>query len=172
MGSSPSADVYYGYDLGDMTDHDTYDSLAPSWWEDSGDWEDELARRLGWEKVSFPDDYPEWDSLTSREDRIRIMDEYKASSVAYQAYAASRDRKVELLASIPVEIRWYGYREESCYAIRAKASVQRAFDWGSVPLKPLEVDPAWAGQIARFVELLELTVPEGGPAWHLNCSYG
>ena len=140
MGSSPSADVFFGYDLGDLTNHETWESLKPQWWQDqddsySVDWRDELARRLGW---------------------------------AGDSYEAKR----AVLASIPVELDSYGYSEEPSWALRVTASVQHVWDYGSKPLKPLEVDPERVAQLARFVELLELNVPEGGPGWHLNCSYG
>ncbi|MFE7744398.1 hypothetical protein [Nocardia sp. NPDC057455] len=166
-----------------MTDHDTWDSLWPEWWDGDEKWEDVLAQRLGWEEVPLSDDYPRhcesiWmldgaELRAALEARQKAIEDYESSSAAYQAYAASRDRKRELLAQIPVELDTYGWSEgDSVWALRVKPSVQHVDDWGSVPLKPLDVDPAWAGQIARFVELLELTVPEGGPGWHLNCSYG
>lgn len=139
MGSSPSADLYYGYDLGEMYDSD-YESTAPQWWQDAEeDWDEveaEMARRLGFEGGTWSERYA-------------------------------------FLKSYPVDLDTYGYSEgDQVWALRVKASVQTADDWGSIKLKPLVVAPEWDAQIARFIELLELNVPAGSPAWHLNCSYG
>lgn len=159
MGSSPSADVFYGYDLGDDWEARPVDYDAEDFdWDDvtesaSFDWEDELAAKLGWVEVPYPGSG------------------FERSSPEYEAWSASLAQKRGLLASVGAEIDSYSY-EGSAKCIRVTASVQHVSDWGSTPLKPLEVDPEWADQIARFVELLELKVPEGGPGWHLNCSYG
>ncbi len=188
MGSSPSADLYYGYDLGEMYDSD-YESTAPDWWQeaegnDEGfDWEDELARRLGWVEVPFPDDYPEEDRriwrLHAAEHEAAVnahreaMKEYERASDAYRQYRASRKKRADLLAEVPVKLDTYGYSEgDTVWALQLKASVQTADDWGSIKLKPVVAAPEWNDQLARFIELLEFNVPEGGPAWHLNCSYG
>ncbi|MFE3052327.1 hypothetical protein [Nocardia sp. NPDC059239] len=175
MGHSPSADLYWGYDLGDMTDHDTWESLAPRWWQESGDWKDELARRLGWEHAELPDDYParsDHQDLSFIDWRVFVT-EYEQNSEAYQVYAANRNHRAALLASVPVELDQYGYSEgDPTWAVRVKASVQRVSDWGSIQLAPLELAPEWSEHLARFIEVLELQVPDGGPAWHMNCSYG
>ncbi|WP_063023903.1 hypothetical protein [Nocardia niwae] len=181
MGMCPSADIFYGYDLGGMIDDD-WESTAPAWWQEaedadeSADWEDELATRLGWEKVPFPDDYPDtrnhWRRMPHEESK-RIREEYEKSSPQYQAWAASLDRKRDLLAQIPVELDTYGHVDgDTFWAVRVKASVQKLYGCDSAEVKPLTVDPEWASQLARFVELLELDVPAGGPAWHFTCSYG
>jgi hypothetical protein len=189
MGQSPSADVFFGYDLGDMEDHDTWESLKPAWWqeleenEEDADWEDELARRLGWVEAPFPDDFPKEDHSIWRlpsdqlqealEVQQRAVDEYEKTSPAYQAYSENRAERRALLARIPVKLDNYGCDGgDAAWALQVKASVQSVSDWESTPLKPLDVDPEWVGQVARFVELLELKVPAGGPGWHLNCSYG
>lgn len=166
MGSTLSADVYFGYDLGD--------EYEPDWWleqdeDDEFDWGDALAARLGWVAVPFPTDYPETNYALPYAERGRIEENYEKSSVAYQEYNASRERRRELLTGIQIEIDSFGYGYElSC--IRVKASVQTAY--GSTPLRPLVADPEWIDQLNWFVGLLELKVPEGGPGWHLNCSYG
>jgi len=123
MGMSPSADLYWGFDLGDLTDPETYDSLKPSW-----------------------------------------MD---------KAWSASRDELGTIVGRFGVELDTYGYGDEPSYCVRIKASVQRAYDWGSVELGPLTVDPQWREQITEFMRLLDLPVPPGKePGWHMNCSYG
>ncbi|WP_280389846.1 hypothetical protein [Nocardia wallacei] len=186
--SSPSADLYYGYDLGEMY-HSDYESTAPGWWqateEEGGeaDWEDELARRLGWVEEPFPDDYPREDPSIWRlnggdlraalDVQRQVQGEYERTSETYRLYSASRAQRAKLLASVPVELETYGYDEgDTVWALRHKESVQSVSDWGSIELKPLIVSPRWAEDIARFVELLELNVPDGPPAWHLNCSSG
>ncbi|KIA63023.1 hypothetical protein FG87_21915 [Nocardia vulneris] len=158
--------MYFGYDLGD--------EYEPDWWleqDEDGefDWEDAYAARLGWVSVPFPADYPETDYALPDDERQRIEADYEKSSAAYQEYEASRERRRELLADLTIEIDSFGYEYElNC--VRVKASVQTTY--GSTQLKPLVADPEWVDQLNRFVELLELKVPEGGPGWHLNCSYG
>lgn len=49
MGQSPSADLYWGFDLGDMTDPDTYDSLKPAWMSGGGEDEDD---EMGWQELN------------------------------------------------------------------------------------------------------------------------
>lgn len=189
MGMHPSADLYYGYDLGEMVDDD-WESTAPAWWqeaeenEDEADWEDELAKRLGWVYAPFPDDYPAEDRTLWRmpygperkqaeEAQRRVKDEYEKNSPAYQAWSKSLKEKQALLAEIPVELCTYGHCDGDTYwAVRVKASVQHVYGCDSSPVDSLEVDPGWVGQLARFVELLELNVPADGPGWHLNVSYG
>lgn len=172
MGMSPSADLYWGYDLGDLCDPETYDSLRPAWMEEDDDWEEELARRLGWTEVPFPANAPADDWRMPHEERERIRQEFRTTP-EYQAWSASRDRMHELAKSCGVELDTYGYHDEPAHCARIKASVQRASDWGSVELGPLAVDPAWRDQITLFMELLELPVSEGKePGWHMSCSYG
>lgn len=176
MGQSPSADLYFGHDLGD--------ELGDLEWMDAGeDWEDELARRLGWNKVDWPTDRPqrlprnhrltrEELDIEEAEYRARVA-EYERASPTWLAYAASRDEKKALLDTVPVELDWYGYLSgDSAYAIRVRASVQRAADWGSIPLKPMVEAPEWRTQLDEFVRLLGFDLGDKQPGWHLNCSYG
>lgn len=177
MGMSPSADLYWGFDLGDLCDPQTYDSLKPAWMDPDDDgegfeWDEELARRLGWVEVPFPQGAPEDDWRLHREERDRIRLEFRATP-EYQAWSASRDAMRELVNQQGVELDTYSNHEEPSYCVRIKASVQRADDWGSVALDPLVVADGWRDQIMRFMELLELPVPAGvEPGWHMNCSYG
>lgn len=177
MGMSPSADLYWGFDLGDLCDPGTYDSLKPAWMEPEDDdegaeWDEELARRLGWTEAPFPPRAPSDDWRLPPEGRDRIRQEFRATP-EYQAWSASRDELHNIIKQIGVELDTYGYHEEPSYSVRVKASVQRVDDWGSVALEPLVVADGWRDQIMRFMELLELPVPEGKePGWHMNCSYG
>ncbi|TDP29862.1 hypothetical protein [Nocardia ignorata] len=183
MGSAPSADVYFGYDLPEYEyDYDTDTTAEPQWMQDGEDWEDELARLLGWVEVPFPTDYPRDDDIAiwslPREAReavqatIRAREKaYEESSPEYQAYAASREQRAELLASIPVELDSQGY-DRDIHAVRIKASVQHVYGWSATRLNPLVEKPEWREQLTRFVEVLGLDVGDTEPGWHLNCSYG
>jgi hypothetical protein len=59
MSQSPSADLYYGYDLGEMYD-EHFESTAPQWWQDAEEsddylaWESALADRLGESADTYP----------------------------------------------------------------------------------------------------------------------
>jgi hypothetical protein len=172
MGSSPSADLYWGFDLGDMTDQKTWDSLKPAWMynEEEGDterdWKEELATRLGWEKVPAPEDWPYYTASTEEKEAFW-------QSPAYLAWWANRSEMHRLAEGHLAEIDTYGYHDEPRYCVRVSSSVQRVGDWGSIEVRPLEVDPDWREKLLQFMKLLELPVPEGEePGWHLNCSYG
>ncbi|MBF6358158.1 hypothetical protein IU449_27045 [Nocardia higoensis] len=184
-----SADLFYGYDLRGMED-DEWESTAPQWWQDledageSVEWEDEFARRLGWQEVPFPEDYPREDRAmwrlptfeqrqAAQEAHRRAMDEYRATSPIYRAYAASMGEKDRLLSAIPVELATYGHCDgDTGWSIRVKASVQHVYGCDSIPVKSMTVQPEWRDQLQRFIDLLELHVPDGGPGWHLAVSWG
>jgi hypothetical protein len=170
MGSSPSADLYWGFDLGDMTDQKTWDSLQPAWMHDEEegerDWKEELATRLGWEKVPAPEGWPHYTASTEEKEAFR-------QSSAYLAWSANRNEMHRLAEGYLVEIDTYGYYDEPRYCVRVSPSVQRVGDWGSIEVRPLEVGPDWREKLLQFMKVLELPVPEGEePGWHLNCSYG
>lgn len=181
MGQSPSADVYWGYDLGDLTDRDTWDSLKPAWMESSDrEWEEELAARLGWQEVPFPEDIcPERPSYSmARAQFLEAERRYKEAEVAFQktseykAWSASCHEMRRLVDNYPAELKTYGYIDEPSYCARVKASVQSADDYGSIELAPLVVDEDWERSLREFIDLMELPAPKDAPCWHLNCSYG
>jgi hypothetical protein len=181
MGQSPSADVYWGYDLGDLTDYDTWDSLKPAWMEGSDrEWEEELAARLGWQEVPFPEDIcPERPSYSmNRAQFAEAERQYKAAEEVFQgtseykAWLASRREMRRLVENYPVELSTYGNLDEPGYCVRIKASVQQAWDWGSIKLEPRAVGEDWEQALQEFTELMELPTPKEPPCWHLNCSYG
>lgn len=183
MGRSPSADLFWGYDLADYTDDDTYDSLWPGSGEDEEfDWESVLARRLGWVEVPHPQVPAElrpldWSAPGSPDEKLaenRRRSELRYATPEWQAWAAKRTEKHELIKDYPVEIDSYGYSEEPSYCVRVKDSVQHVGDYGSITLTvPLVVDERWAGQVEEFMGLLTLPVPADAKlTWHLNCSYG
>ncbi|MEV6219867.1 hypothetical protein [Nocardia sp. NPDC051833] len=181
MGQSPSADVYFGYDLGEFDN-------APDWVDEHGDWEHELALRLGWTPIPFPDDYPTrppagpntWNMPraerdAANEEYLRRVDEYKRTSTAYEAYQANTAEleRLRAEADVPVFLDRYGsLGGEPGWSVCVAASGQSAPAWGSKPLRPLVELPEWRGQLARFIELLGLDVGVAEPGWHLNCSYG
>ena len=187
MGSSPSAELYWGYNLGEMVD-ENWEPIGPSWLAheedfdgDDRDWREELATRLGWEEVPFPEDMcPSQPKYTSDPRKNRQLgQEYEEKEKAfyltpeYLAYSASRDRMRELVKDCPVELHVWNSSEDSEYCVRILASVQCADDWGSIELQPLEVDPAWHDQLLQFMTVLELPVPEDKqPGWHMCCAYG
>ena len=161
MGQSPSADLFYGYDLKDLTESGSYDDLRPAWMggvDDDGeerpevDADEHLASKLGWVNQPYP-----------------------ANGGSSNDWGNNRARMHELVADYPVELDYYGYLdgEDPGYCVRVKACVQSAGDWGSTEVAPLAVDPAWDDQLAEYMRLMELPVPSGkSPGWHMNCSYG
>lgn len=178
MGQSPSADLYWGFDLGDMTDPDTGDSIKPAWMgseddeKDETEWREAYAMRLGWKPLPFPENYPETDYREPYEQR-RAKEEAFRQTPEYLAYSTRQDEMRVLTKNLPVELVVYGYDDEASYCVRVTTSVQWVSDWGSKELAPLVVGPEWHGHIMRFMEHLDLPVPDGKrPGWHLNCSYG
>lgn len=170
MGMSLSADVFYGFDLGHLDDID--EDEMPQWWQDDEEWEEVLARKLGWVEVPHSTG-PEPEGLNNyrlpHEERDRLYAEYRATP-EYRGWSANRDELRDLANSIGVEIDSYGY-EYGGKCVRIKASAQGC-DYGPQRLAPLEVDPSWGEQLARFCELLELPIPDDGPGWHLCASWG
>lgn len=186
MGMSPSADLYWGFDLGDMTDND-WNSLKPAWMGEDGeeeeqDWEEVYAARsAGWVEAPFPDHshLPSRAELYRKYDFMRAEAELKKAEDAlretpeYEAWSASRSRLREIIEQVAVKLDTYGYIDEPRYFVYVIASHQRADDYGDIALKPIIVDPAWRQQLFDFMKLMELPIPEGEePGWHLNCSYG
>lgn len=186
MGMSASADLFYGYNLGLMVD-DHYESTAPAWWQeaedrdDTPDWEDELAKRLGWTPVPFPDDYPERDRSIYRlprdqfraaeEEQRRIEDEYRQTSPGYLAWSESRDAQHRFLASVPVALDTYGHEGgDTSWVMRVKKSAFTVYGCDCVELGALTVGAEWDEQLRRFAELLEFDVT-GKPGWHVSVSY-
>ncbi|WP_194838439.1 hypothetical protein [Nocardia sp. XZ_19_369] len=158
---SPAASVYFGYDLGLLHDDD-----LPGWWFDGesdrdGDWEFELATRLGWTWRERPD-------RRSGQSQSQYTD-----SPAYQRYQANLARRAAPLESLPVELADYGFTEsEPAWAVRATKSVRSVNDaYETLALEPLTIDPAWAQHLTTFIELLELPHPAAGPRWYLNCAF-
>lgn len=187
MGSSASADLFYGYDLGDMTDHDTWESLMPVWMRDADpdddegddpgdglDWETAVAMRLGWVKVPYPPDVPDTPWNMPYEERRAIRKAFDETPAA-KTWLANRQELHRLGQSLGVEMDTYGYMLDGdvSHYVKVIASSQSVRCYGSIEVAELQVSPEWDEMIARFMELLELPVPKDKkPGWHLNCSYG
>jgi hypothetical protein len=172
MGSSPSASLYWGFDLGDMTDQNTWDSLKPAWMydEEEGDterdWKEELATRLGWKELPAPKGWPDYTASTEEKEAFH-------QSPVYLAWSANRSEMYALTERCFVELDSYGSEDVPRYCVRVSPSVQEVDSWGSIKVQPLEVAPDWREKLTQFMKLLELPMPEGEePGWHLNCSYG
>jgi hypothetical protein len=163
MGMHANGYVFYGYGLGDLTDRDTWESTAPAWMNDEDrDWQNELAVRLGWNEVPFPDHLTyDWNTRSHEQEPD------------YQAYdAARKQRRLVLDAGPQVELDRYGHCDgEAAHYVAIKASVVRS-TYDCVRLDNLTVGDDWDEQLARFMELLAFPVPPGGPGWHLTSDYG
>jgi hypothetical protein len=177
MGMSPSADLIYGYDLDGLLYDDDYNDLRPQWWQDGDEWEEALARKLGWIEVPFPSEGTLQNlrrATTNWEERKRL-DAVFYETPEYQAWSASRDEMRKLSGRFGVSIDYYGYNEDWSHVIKIDNQGFRAYDYGAckVDVKDLVVGPDWDKRLAEFVELLEFQIPEGvKPGWHMTCSYG
>lgn len=181
MGMSASASVYWGLDLGDVTDHETWDSLMPGWMDqDEGrDWEQELAARLGWQEVPFPEGPPQRSTYYGQFGYDLGKREYNKAEAAfrdtpeYEAWSASRSQMHDLIKDYPVALVTYSNSDDPSYCVKIRASEQHPPDWGDIELNPLVVGDDWEAQLMAFMRLLELPLPKDvKPAWHVNCSYG
>lgn len=186
MGNSPSAELYWGYNLGEMVDED-WEPIGPSWLvheEDfdgeDRDWREELATRLGWEETPYPEHLAPSQPTYTRNyaENKRLSTEYELArevfykTPEYSAYSENRNHMAALVGDCPAELNIWNSSGDSAYCVRIVASVQCVDDWGSIELKPLEVDPTWHEKLLQFMALLELPVPEDKePGWHMCCNY-
>jgi hypothetical protein len=168
MGMSLSGDVFWGFDLG--WSDDIEEDEMPQWWQNDEEWEEVLARALGWVEAPHPT-WPEGlnDYRIAGEERDRIRTQFETTP-EYQTWSENRSQLHSLVESIGVEIDSYGY-EYGARAVRVKASAQRC-DYSARRLTDLVVGPGWPEELARFCELLELRVPAEGPGWHVCASWG
>lgn len=187
MGMSPSADLYWGFNLGDMIDDD-WNSLEPKWMggdddEPEQDWEEVYAERaVGWKEAPFPGHLaPDRSAIYRKysgdwaqaEAKIKEAENVLHNMPEYEAWSASRSRLREIVKGCRVKFDTYGYSDEPSHFVYVIASHQRADDYGDIALKPMIYDPVWKQQLFNFMQLMELPIPKGEePGWHLNCSYG
>lgn len=190
----PDACVFYGYNLRDLVDEaNDWTSTAPVWLraddddegcgddaDDTGNWDEEYARRKGWVEVPFPA-FPPTPTYAgfggpafavvmadhrAAEQRVQESDEYKA-------WSANRTEMHAIAKQSGVEMVTYGYGDEHHWAVQVRASVMTT-TW-SARLRDTTIEPDWPMQVAEFMALLELPVPADqltGPAWWVTTSYG
>ena len=178
MGQSPSADVFWGYDIGKFEDPETYESTHPAWWwpdgedGDPADWEEVYAERVaGWKPVPFPASASPSDYSLSREEReIRRIEWQKTPE--YKAWSENLGRKHEILGNCPVALEQTGYEDEPMFCVRIKRSVQSVSDWEVVPFDPPVTQGEWFDQINVFMVIMEFQIPETPPRWYMSCNYG
>ncbi len=170
MGYHADGVVFWGYDLGDMADRETWESTAPSWLvDDDGrtdrEWEEELATRLGWTQVPFPS-HLDFDIGPHGARSYRQHPDYRA-------YDASRDRMRELLvqSGLGVKLERYGHVDgDDAWYVAIDGSEQTAtYDCRRLDLG---VEPDWRERVDRFIELLDLPKPDGEPGWFVTSNYG
>lgn len=161
MGSHARAEVFWGYDLGEMVDAD-YNSTAPSWWEErGGDWEVEVERRLGLPLVPYPEHL-------GRE--LSSLDRKHPDYVAWIEAARARQ---EARKALGVELGYYGYLlDGDAYHYVAVTASTMSTEYGCKPIGSMQVGADWPGKLQHFMDLLELPVPAAGPGWMIAASYG
>jgi len=180
MGYSPSATIFYGYDLGTMEDEELEKWCGPSWWaDDEGgfngdiDWEDVAAERLGWTETAPHPLRPSalGDYTIPYAERQRLEDEYRKSP-EFLAWSADWRNRNDILRRSGVKLSSYGHENDTtCWTIEILASHFSVYGWTTEALESLSVDPAWPGLLERFMDLMELPV-DGFPGWHVTVSYG
>jgi hypothetical protein len=165
MGMHAHGEVWWGYDLADMTD-DGFDSTAPAWLYDPDDgptdrdWEDELATRLGWTEVPFPDHLDfNWDTRSH---------EQHPDYIAYKEARTERDR---LVADMGVAMQTYGYSDGDTQWSVIIPSSRVSATYEAIRIDLTTADD-WAERVARFAALLDLPAPTEPPGWHVSSSYG
>lgn len=166
MGMHASGEVFYGYDLGDLTDRETFEFIGPAWLEEDEAWEDRYARARGIELLPYPS------SLAGIGDHAE-----RRSHPDYLTWSASRDQVRQAVKEAGCELDRYGYLDggEHCWRVQVKASrVRSEYDCVRVEIdeaNPLDVQ-LWRLQLDEFMRALELPVPDDGPRWYLTSSYG
>lgn len=173
MGMSPSAYLFYGYDLKDWEDHENWErELKPDWLSEDI-FEDHVLNHVL--KIPRPD-YPEL--LDRRDDATReaLRTEGTEERAVWLAWKEKLDARTAAFKALNVDIDTYGYLEEPSYALRVLASVIGCDDYGSssFDIASLVIQPEWNGQIEWMIKELDLQLPPGcdAPGWHITCSYG
>jgi len=163
MGTSYNTLIFYGVDLGDLADPDTYESWAPAWMRGPGgpidEWDpdDHLARKLGWQEVPWPGG------------SVDIF------SPEYEEWARSRTEAARLVkeADYGCTLDSYGHAEgDLTLLVQVDASVIKGGVWTCVRLDGVAVQqwrPDWNERLERYLDALEIPAerrPE--PGWHLT----
>jgi hypothetical protein len=180
MGTSYNTLVFYGVDLGDLSDGDG-NLWAPAWMLDADgllDWdpEDHLAKKLGWTPIPFPDH-----AVITAPDRFgRPSRRMNTEHPDYVAYSANQDRKRMTLAAADFgcTLDDYGHAEgDLTLLVQVDASVVKGDVW---TCRRLELkDPAvavgsyppreWRERLERYLGALEIPAEHRpAPGWHLT----
>lgn len=198
MGFDPHGEVFYGYDLGQLTGpipeggHPwEAPSIAPAWMledpqdptlglgEGYGDWESELATRLaGWVDLPFPDEARK----VPPPDRIGwSSSDTDREHPAYKAWSANLARKREIVAGAGCDLAPYGTHEGAAVdGLQLRVAVTASCVRSSYDCVPLDIGRAqrvgvldeWNGLLHAFLDVLDIPRPAGGPGWHLTSDYG
>ncbi len=72
----------------------------------------------------------------------------------------------------PVELAYYGHTDgDTLYRVTVRASEVDA-TYECVRLDDFTVPPRWHEQLARFMDLMQLPIPDTPPGWFLTSDYG
>lgn len=162
MGMHAHGEVFFGYDLGDLYDRETYDFTGPEWLEDGEtEWEDVYAKTKGVEALPYPEHIAD---LSNAERRAHPD---------YQAWSESLNAVRRTAAESGCELATYGHIDGDRYwCVRANAShVTAAYECVDLGAAIARFDGAWAAQLEEFARVLALPLPEGGPRWYLTSTY-
>lgn len=189
MGFDPHGEVFYGYDLGDLTaptpgGDDRWDRtyVGPAWMlDDPGDPDSgiedydpaaELARIGGWvEAVPFP----------GRE-VFELPREQREAHRGYAAWSADQLARRTAIARVDqgCTLAAYGGHEgEHPDGVRLRVAIRESIVRVSYECESLEpvldaipYDGTWNVRLRTYAAQLGIPVPEAGAGWHLTSDYG
>lgn len=155
--------LYFGYDLDALPN-------GPDWMfpdnDEYPDFDRELARRLGWVEVSQPLG-PDWSVPASISELQAAQRAYEASA-AFVRWERSEQEMRDLVRQCPVELIFYGEVDDPRFAVLVVASVQQVEGYKCISVHtPLSVGSSWNDELNKFMDLMELPIPESGPGWYL-----
>lgn len=176
MGASPSAFVFYGYDLGDWTDPDSYEALYPEWVTEEVFLDHVADHVLDHPRPPFPAEI-DWQQGRDEALRQRLRTPGSPENAIWEEWRAKLAAREAAVKALNVEIANYAalYDGDPAYVLRVIASTTKCGDWGSTRIDPASLvkQPEWDDQLARMIDLLGLTLPRGcEPGWHIACAYG
>lgn len=187
MGTSYSTLLFWGVDLGDLTDPGSYETWAPAWMlDEDGDFDDwdpdeMLAVKLGWDPEAAP--YPDHLAEPGYDRPYRERDAWRRDVLQvhpeYLAWSANLDRKSELIkaADYGCSIDRYGHSDgDLALLVKVDASVVSSDIWTCVPLDPATIGgnvSDWIGLLTRYLAALEIPAERAGaPGWFMTGSVG
>lgn len=156
MGSSPTAILAYGYDIGGAED-----------------WKIREAGEYGDPTVAWYNDDEDADGfVTQAENRLLVASGFTETDWQVDGYHA---RKREAENRLGVTFRYYCSFEYSSYVLATKVIT---VDWGEtelLDLPKLMAEPAeqgWDDKLAAALCVLEITPNQERPGWGLYAFYG